>query len=388
MRCVDSSTRPGGFTLVEMLVVLAIIGLLAALLLPALAGGKQRARRIVCESQLRQIGIAFQSFSHDHNSKFPMQVSTNDSGSAEFVQAGLATNGVFFFGYKTFQSLSGFLPDPGILVCPADLRPPAPSFATLDNSNLSYFAGVNAQYDQPMSILSGDGNLASSTTMVYGPAGGRLTWNRQLHIYKGNVLFSDGHVEEWSDTGGAALAGGAEMSLPTVGGGGSGSGAAGAGSTGGFASGGAGSGQGSSAANAGAPAGPEPAGADWTATAGAGQPASPAAASPAQRPQLAGHFTNPRNESARGTSAAAPEGANAPDQTAAATPTNAAGSKASETPAEELMSPAQRQMAHVMRGVLGGGYLLLLLAALAYLAYRTWRKHYARQYHRRTRTDQ
>src|SRR5215469_14418041 len=78
-----SNQRANGFTLVEMLVVISIIALLAALLLPALNGGKQRAKRIVCESQLRQIGIAFQSFSHDHNSKFPMEVSTNDGGSME-----------------------------------------------------------------------------------------------------------------------------------------------------------------------------------------------------------------------------------------------------------------------------------------------------------------
>src|SRR5580704_5155497 len=111
--------QTGGFTMVEMLVVIAIISILAALLLPGLIGSKKRAKRIVCESQLQQIGIAFQSFAHDHNSKFPMQVSTNDGGSLEFVQNSYVINGPFYFGYQNFQTLAGFLQNPDVLVCPA-----------------------------------------------------------------------------------------------------------------------------------------------------------------------------------------------------------------------------------------------------------------------------
>jgi prepilin-type N-terminal cleavage/methylation domain-containing protein len=66
-----ASKNPDGFTLVELLVVICIIGILAALLLTALGAAKGHARRAFCMNNLRQIALGVRMYSDDSNDKSP-----------------------------------------------------------------------------------------------------------------------------------------------------------------------------------------------------------------------------------------------------------------------------------------------------------------------------
>ena len=72
------NSKRNGFTLIELLVVVAIIAVLVAMLLPALGGARRAAKKTVCQSNLRQLGLATTAYRLDNHDFFPSALD-NDS---------------------------------------------------------------------------------------------------------------------------------------------------------------------------------------------------------------------------------------------------------------------------------------------------------------------
>jgi prepilin-type N-terminal cleavage/methylation domain-containing protein/prepilin-type processing-associated H-X9-DG protein len=211
----DRRHRPAAaFTLIELLVVIAIIAILAALLLPALSQGKQAAKRASCANHLRQLGLAFHSFAHDHGNKFPMQVPAAEGGT---LVPNTQTNAASLVApaFVHLQVLSNELVNPQLLWCPTDSRRAATDFASVRNDRVSYFVAINAPFGQTDAVLAGDRNLTNATSgsAAFLVGDQPLHWTDEQHRRRGNLLFADGHVEHSRNQTGSWVA---QQQIPPV----------------------------------------------------------------------------------------------------------------------------------------------------------------------------
>ena len=193
------NSRLIAFTLIELIVVVAVLALLAVTFLPAAIGddlllARQRAQRINCVNNLKQVGISFKVWALDNDDKYPMTVSNRLGGTLEFVAEGNA--------FRHFQVMSNELTTPKLVICPADDRKQASSFADLENKTVSYFVGLDANDSNPAAFLSGDRNITNGVAPVKTvlalnpeiPTG----WTETIHINQGNVGLADGSVQQCS----------------------------------------------------------------------------------------------------------------------------------------------------------------------------------------------
>jgi len=187
------------FSLTELLVTVACIALLAAFFLPALARSKARSSRLNCANNIKQIALAFRTWSLDNHELFPMQVSVSDGGTRELIASGVV--------YHHFEVMSNELSTPKILTCPNDdKRSCATNFGVdLRDTNLSYCVNMDATNGDGSSLLCGDRNLTNrpraGSRLVSLTKADTIAWTKEIHREKGHLGFGDGRVDSFSNGG-------------------------------------------------------------------------------------------------------------------------------------------------------------------------------------------
>ena len=195
----QKSLRPGGFTLIEMLVVIAIIAILAAFLFPALSQARKMAHRSTCMTNLKQIGYALKMYLSDHNNFFPPV--TGDPGGTWQKKGFGWISETFYFPYlNTYE----------VFHCPAqkkDLRVELGSdgyrhaFAGNSNHWATYEYNNNLSCSDPNAPKSASSRNVTDPTVAayafdftYYLVGGVGGVDYNPHVTGLNVLYADTHV--------------------------------------------------------------------------------------------------------------------------------------------------------------------------------------------------
>ncbi len=187
----QNRSRRNAFTLVELLVVVAIIALLLSILLPALSRARVVAASVACMSNVRQIGIALEYYKNDFNERIINSQSNivNDPyGSWWYSQLGIRylqlDKSVSFFESNSFR----------IFQCPADKAAESDELSYGYNFFIPTDSTVNDV--KPMEqtiIMDNPPDNGGGTRIGYGQVPDLHTIQAR-HLGDSNVLYVDSHV--------------------------------------------------------------------------------------------------------------------------------------------------------------------------------------------------
>ena len=187
----DGSERVGGrrgYTLVELLIVIVIVALLAAILFPAFARARENARRSSCQSNLKQISLGAMQYIQDYDERFPLGITTEGGG----VYA------------NSFDLLQPYLKDTRVGNCPSDSEPPSVDLHLPGSKPVSYAANVKittapflGESSPPSMAQVGQSSrlplIWDATNVSMDPVPDVKVARR--HLEGANCLFADGHVK-------------------------------------------------------------------------------------------------------------------------------------------------------------------------------------------------
>jgi prepilin-type N-terminal cleavage/methylation domain-containing protein/prepilin-type processing-associated H-X9-DG protein len=174
-----------GFTLVELLVVIGIIGLLAGLLMPAYNNAMLKARSTKCASNLRSLGVAVMQAATDNNNQYP----EIDQAATDPYPAGSNAQDLY-------DTLSPYGITPADLQCPVDMSS-NPS-AYVQYAAPGQYGGSSYEWDPAFDDESTTTPILYVTPTTAIPVNSsrvHLLYDfNPIHRGRNNVLFGDGHV--------------------------------------------------------------------------------------------------------------------------------------------------------------------------------------------------
>lgn len=215
-----SQRRPiqSGFTLVELLIVIAIIGILAAILFPVFGRIRETGRSAACSSNLKQLGLAFTMYTNDNGGRMPYAANYQSWGHPGGAQWVGGTSGENLYditdpkkyveGRKadaTKGSLYRYVNSPKVYYCPSHEHGSntgltysmncAVSLAT--TSRISSASDVVLLVDE---LYPNDGWFFAWDTKTYPGYGTSTDEVTAVHNGGHNVLFVDGHAKAFQKT--------------------------------------------------------------------------------------------------------------------------------------------------------------------------------------------